>query len=413
MAIPKSSLFVVLIIMLIFLSGCEKNTNPPTSKFIRIGALLPLTGSGASPGESGNVALQIALEEINTMLVEQGRIIPLFDVLVEDTQTDTLEAIAAYNRLKSQGIRLIIGPFSSSVLKTLKPYADADNILLVSPASVASSIAEKGDNVFRLIPNVISQGEAMNALLVDDNIEVLIPVVRDDIWGNELLEAVSSFFVNNGGLIIPPIKYYPSADDFDFIAGKLDIKVNETLEIYPVDKVGVYLVGYGESNNILEAVQNFTMVHEIKWYGNSAFAEDKNILNNTEAASFANNVGLACPSYSLDEAAGDKWKPLLSLLKDTMGRKPEIFAFTTYDALWLAAKTYISTGENPSFSTLKKSFEEQAESYFGVTGWTSLDENGDRDVATYDFWGIAINDEKPEWEIMARFNNNTGVLERY
>jgi branched-chain amino acid transport system substrate-binding protein len=253
----------------------------------------------------------------------------------------------------------------------------------------------------------------MNALLVDDNIELLIPVVRDDIWGNELLEAVSSFFVNNGGLIIPPIKYYPSADDFDFIAGKLDIKVNETLEIYPVDKVGVYLVGYGESNNILEAVQNFTMVHEIKWYGNSAFAEDKNILNNTEAASFANNVGLACPSYSLDEAAGDKWKPLLSLLKDTMGRKPEIFAFTTYDALWLAAKTYISTGENPSFSTLKKSFEEQAESYFGVTGWTSLDENGDRDVATYDFWGIAINDEKPEWEIMARFNNNTGVLERY
>lgn len=103
--------------------------------------------------------------------------------MVEDTDTDTLVAIEKYDFLKNAGVRLIVGPFTSANVKALKPLADADGILLVSPASVANSLAVAGDNVFRLIPDVNTQGEALSALLLYNSTDQHVPVVRDDLWG--------------------------------------------------------------------------------------------------------------------------------------------------------------------------------------------------------------------------------------
>jgi branched-chain amino acid transport system substrate-binding protein len=404
---------LILLSLLFAFSACKKEPGIPQPKYIKIGALLPLTGSGASPGESGKAAIDIALEEINSMIKDQQLKTPQFDVIIEDTQTDPDAALIAYRKLKSRGIKLIIGPFSSAVLQTLKPYANADGILLLSPGSVAASIAEPGDNIYRLIPNVVTQGQALNALLMDDNIEAIVPVIRDDIWGNELLKATTDFFSANNGTVIDPVKYQPGITDFEEVVSTLNQNVESALENYPADKIGVYLVGYGESIDILGKASHFDGLSQVKWYGNSAFAEDKNIVGQFETASFANERNLLCPTYGLDPNARQKWEPLLVKVKSAMGREPEIFAFTTYDALWLATQTYQITGPSAGIADLKATFEKQAGSYFGVTGWTTLNNAGDRATAMYDFWGIILINNQPEWKVLARYNNTTGNLERY
>lgn len=411
----KSLKFIVvsLLSLLLIFTACKKEPGIPQPKYIKIGALLPLTGTGASPGESGKAAIDIALEEINNMIKDQQLKTPQFEVIIEDTQTDPDAALLAYRKLKSRGIKLIIGPFSSAVLQTLKPYADADGILLLSPASVAASIAKPGDNVFRLIPNVVTQGRALNALLLDDDIEVIIPIIRDDIWGNELLKATSDFFAANNGIVVEPVKYQPGTNGFDMEVEALNEKLVNALENYPADKVAIYLVGYGESNDILLQASRLDGLNQVKWYGNSAFAEDKNIVNQFEIASFANERSLLCPTYGLDPMATQKWEPLLNKVKSLLGRDPEVFAFTTYDALWLATQTYLFTGQTARIDDLKAAFEKQAASYFGVTGWTTLDGAGDRAIALYDFWGIVLINNQPEWRVLARYNNSSGILERF
>ena len=47
----------------------------------------------------------------------------------------------------------------------IKPFADANNILVISQGSTASSLAIPNDNIFRFCPNDIREADAIVALM--------------------------------------------------------------------------------------------------------------------------------------------------------------------------------------------------------------------------------------------------------
>ena len=104
---------------------------------------------------------------------------------------------------------------------------------------------------------------------------------------------------------------------------------------------------------------------------------------------------------------------MVDKLETKIGRKPEIYALVSYDALWLATLAYLSAAPEANTDNLITAFEYEANNYFGVTGRTALNEAGDRAFATYDFWGIKYNSVEYSWEIVAKYNNATDQLSRY
>ncbi|MDA3942685.1 MAG: ABC transporter substrate-binding protein [Bacteroidetes bacterium] len=408
----KPTTLICCSLVLLLMQSCTKeNTTQISSRQILVGALIPISGAGSSPGAAGFEGLQLAVNEIQTHL-QQYNPSWRFDVQVEDTETDTLVALSKYNKLKANGIKIIIGPYSSTVLKSLKPHADRDGILLISPASVASSITLEGDNVFRLLPNVTSQGEAMTALLIDDQIEVIIPLVRNDIWGSELLEATTQQFSAAGFTADLAVFYDPAAVDFSGIVEELSIKLENQLTQTEASKIGIYMLSYGEGYEFVKAAKELPLFTEVKWYGSSAFAEDQRIITDYATAVFASEHQLWCPSFGLDPEAAPIWKPLMQQMEANLNRKPEIFAFTSYDATWLSAKTYLEVQHQAGFEILKENFVLQANQYFGATGWTSLNAAGDRNLAAYDFWGLETDGNSAKWENKAIYNNITKKLTR-
>lgn len=402
----------ILLAFLLILSISCKKEDSCEGGVIKVGVLLPLTGSGSSQGECGNEAIKIALEDINQYLAGLKTEDEL-EIVVEDTQTDTLVALQRYEELKDQGIRLIIGPYTSAELKALKPLADRDGILLVSPASVANSLSVAGDNIFRMVPDTYSQAEALVALLSGDTINNLVPIVRDDIWGNELLAAISDKFTTIGGQVIEPIKYSPSDENFETEIQELAAKVDEALTSQPGGEVGVYLVSYDEGTNILSLAKNENSLNQVKWYGSSGYATENSLVLDFTTATFAMNRGLSCPMFGFDPGAKPKWEPLKNKLEAEMSRTPDIYAFAAYDALWLATLTYLKTGVDTNIETLKASFMAETENFYGVSGWTALNEAGDRAWATYDFWGIRWQLNAPVWTLVANYNNGSKILTRY
>ena len=85
----------------------------------------------------------------------------------------------------------------------------------------------------------------------------------------------------------------------------------------------------------------------------------------------------------------------------------------SYDALWLATLTYLTSGLKVNTDKLITTFEYEANNYFGVTGRTSLNAAGDRAFATYDFWGIKNNSNNYNWQLVAKYNNANSELTRY
>jgi branched-chain amino acid transport system substrate-binding protein len=114
----------------------------------------------------------------------------------------------------------------------------------------------------------------------------------------------------------------------------------------------------------------------------------------------------------LDEAAKNIWQPLKSRIENKIARTPDVYAFTAYDAVWVLMRAYRSAGKNPSCDMLKEVFINEAGSYFGASGNTLLDVNGDRAVGNYDFWAVKSDSTSYSWKRIARYNSLYGTLTR-
>jgi len=80
--------------------------------------------------------------------------------------------------------------------------------------------------------------------------------------------------------------------------------------------------------------------------------------------------------------------------------------------VWVGLKTYLATGSHPDIATFKLAFTDEASNYFGVSGNTTLDVNGDRAFGNYDFWAVKQLLPSDAWQIVARYNSATGILTR-
>lgn len=412
--IVKFQLFLVMALIMMTWS-CRKNTADYSriAPFkIRIGALISLSGTGSSTGESSDVALRLARENVEAQLNTIGYMVSV-ELRVEDTQTDTAIALQKLKKLFSEGIRLVIGPYSSAEVAHLKPFADQNRMLIVSPSSVAASLALPNDNIFRFVTSDEVQAEAMTKMLTEDEIRVIVPLIRDDVWGDDLLQSVVTNFQHSGGKIHDAVKYDPSTTGFTSLLEQLNANVALEMDQYNPEEIAVYLACFGEGASILKAAGNFTNLSDVSWYGSSAFAQNGAAISDPEAGSFATGHLFPCPIYGLDEAAHFKWQPIRAEISMIIGRTPDVYALTAYDALWVAATTYAMIGSSPDIDQLKYVYTTVADDYFGITGNTTLNQNGDRTFGNYDFWAINDTSGIYTWDRVAVYNSATGTLTRY
>jgi len=388
-------------------------SQPTGAAKIKIGVLLSLTGGGASSGEGTNASLEIAVNAINTYLSNIGGNWSV-QIFIEDTGTDTVIALNKIKSLFDRGIRFVIGPYSSAEAFAVKKYVDSAGILLVSPSSEAISLAISGDNIFRYVTNDRSQAKAINEYLNSDTVKVIIPILRNDIWGNDLVNSVSQEFTQSGGTVITPVKYDPNTTDFTAYINSLNSKVQSALITYPPNQVAVLVAAFDEAKDILKMSSGYSSLSNVRWYGNSANANNKTILQDSIAAGFAANHGnFPSPIFGLDDYVRDKWEPLIQQIEVRIGRVPDVYSITAYDALWTAVFTYITTGANPGIETLKTAFTGISDSYLGASGRTALNEYGDRAYGNYDFWGIKMTASGYNWIKIAKYNTATGTLTKF
>jgi branched-chain amino acid transport system substrate-binding protein len=374
-------------------------------------ALLSITGGGYSTGQTSQVSLDIAYQDMLEYLKNLG-IKQTLTLKIIDTETDTAVALAQLKDLHAQGIRLVIGPYSSAEVAACKSYADAHDMMLVSPSSVAVSLAIPDDNVFRFVSTDVIQGEAMNTMMVEDNIKAIVPLVRNDVWGKDLMAALRKNFEASGGVVHAPVMYEPGTIDFNSHLSQLDANVADEIGKFSQNEVAVYMISLAEGSGFLTKAGVYTNLNNVYWYGNSGFAQNASAIADTGAARFAYTHGFPCPIYGLDEAAKDKWQPLVAQIAEKTGRVPDVYAITAYDAFRTGAMTLLKTGPDPSIAFLRSTLTTEADNYFGASGPTYLDINGDRATGNYDFWSVKHDQKGYYWKRTAMYNSATGVLVR-
>jgi ABC-type branched-subunit amino acid transport system substrate-binding protein len=390
---------------------------------ILIGALLSLTGTFSSLGESTEASLRLAVDDVNNHLAKSGSSSRV-GLIIEDTKTDPNIAREKLKDLASKGIRIVIGPSTGASVAAVKEYADENGILIVSSSSTAASLAIPNDNVFRFVPDDTHQAEALAKQMWDEGTRVVIPIWRTDVFGNNHQSSLKEKFEILGGKVLDGIGYDPPIGDFaaslhriNFIVWEQELssltsKVNDAVSQYGVDKVGVYIVAYDEIVPIMIQANRHQELQSVRWYGSDGSAQLEGLIKNVEAAEFAVKTNFLNPIYRVE--ASDSFKELEERIVEEIGRVPRSYAEVAYDEFWVAALTlnnYTGTPQD-DIGPLREAFINTANLYTGVTGRTELNDAGDRKYAPYDFWAVqpahnkGTNTGSFEWTNVAAYPNS-------
>lgn len=348
---------------------------------VRIGLLLPMSGALASYGEASQAALNMARDAIN----EDADL--KVELVVKDTTTTPATALAMLEELHEEGIKVVIGPYASSEVTAAKPFADANGIILVSPLSTAGPLAV-ADHIYRFTPDEVKEGEAVAALALDDGIKTIIPVSRDDPGNLGLQNGMRAAYEPAGGTIAEGVTYDADEDDFQSVIE--DIVAALAAAGSPPAETAIYLTAFEEVVEIMSiaATLSSNSLRSVTWYGSDSVALSGALIGNADAAGFAATVGYPNPILGLRDEDESMWQPVVEELESELDRRPDTFALAAYDALVVLHKAIVAAGISANVDTLGAAFVTAAESHVGLTGPAVLNDAGDRDSASFDFWAV-------------------------
>lgn len=392
-------------------SSWSRTAAAPADREVFIGGLFSLTGNWSGLGLAGRAAMELAIDDVNKYLTGNAAHVR-FVAQVEDTKLDPALALEKARELRARGAQLLIGAQSSAEVERLKPFVDANEMLLVSPSSTAGSLAIADDNVFRFCPSDSLEGAAIAALMWADGMRVVIPVWRDDAGMAGLKTTTDAAFAARGGTVMNGAKYAPAITDFTSSVASANEQVERAVAQYGSDKVAVLVSGMDEVTSVLAEASARPALGSVRWYGTDASARSEVLVADPKAAAFAARVGFPNAIFGLEEGARDIWMPLVDRVQKRGGHEAGGFALAVYDAVWAVARAYIASGAPTDIVKLKRAFTTAASTGYGATGWTVLNAAGDRKFGDFDFWAPREMNGAIAWARIARYETRTGRLIR-
>jgi branched-chain amino acid transport system substrate-binding protein len=362
-----------------FIAACSDDDDAKGGP-VRIGALLPTTGALESYGVNSVETLSVAMSVLNA---DNDRAVEL---LMENTNSDPATALARLRALHGEGIRVVVGPYSSSEVAAVIDFANESGILLLSPLSTAHILAIPDDALFRFTPDDIAEGVAVANLAWADGVRTIVLVIRDDVGNAGLGIAVRDAFEALGGTVVDGFVYGQDVTDFaDEIAS---LETTAAALARPADEVGIYLAGFSEVRDLLETASASESLGSLRWYGSNSVALSSELLENEAASLFAIQIGYPNPILGLRAADEAAWRPVIERVHAEIGRDPDAFALAAYDALIVGHQALVNAGADADTEALKAALVSVANGSTGLTGPLTLNGAGDRALASYDFWGI-------------------------
>ncbi|PWR74356.1 ABC transporter substrate-binding protein [Methanospirillum lacunae] len=364
---------------------------------IVIGGLLPLTGNGSAHGPSYKAAMEMAADDLNSKYTSLG--LPYQVKLnIVDTETNPDIAKKIGTEMIKEGTHFIVGPLTSEEMKALEKTAKDSNTVLIGYGSTTPGISSEDNTIIRLCPDDKIQALGIQALFKKSNYTTIIPVVRDDVYGQNLYDLMSNLSKTGNFTLTDPIMYEAGTNQFDTTVDKIAQTVQS---INQKSGVAVLIIGFDEATEILNTASKNKDLSTVSWVGTDGIALSDSPLKNKNVAEFAVKTNFTATIYGEMENE-PKFMEFSKRLQTATGIKPTPYAVVIDDAVQLAALTNIMSPGNPDYRSV---FIDNANHFYGISGYTSVTDAGDRKFANIDFWTIKDNNGTYGWTKIGRFVN--------
>ncbi len=348
---------IALILVSVLLVSCTSTGQVvKEQESMRIGVVLPLTGSGSYLGDYMEEGLELAKDEINGAGGVNGRRVEL---VYEDSMGETKNSITAYQKLTDINDVKIVFATLSHVTLGIAPFAEEDQVILMSVGGAAPKISEAGDYVFR--HNLLPQEETKfiaDFMYNELNIREVGLIGVNTESGVSWTESFVKAFEDAGGEIRLSEFYARDVKDFrTFLlkAKQADLE-NIVGVIYP-DQLGFVVKQSSEYD------------YDFNWFATYSAATPKFLEVAGDSGNGIIYSHFLNTEYPLYKGYNEKYKARYHKSSDA-------FAALAYDALGIIASAIEQCPSEQDTECIKQRLY-ATQDYQGATGKISFDENGD------------------------------------
>ena len=404
----KSKLFVLLligIVALAFVAGCggtgDGDADGVTTHTI-VG-IFPLTGVLSTFGENSSEVAKLAAADVNEWLEAEGKDWRL-RLEIDDTATEGPVGLTKMQSWFGEGVQFFAGPQASGVAQELLAFANANQILYVSPSSTSPALSIADDFLFRFCTTDEVQGPAIAAVAQAAGIEHLIFAWRGDTWGDGLQGAAAASALELGIAIDSNLlRYDPLQEAFTSEAALLDGYVSAAVAAgVAIETIGVNVIGFEEVVPFMVEASKYPQLGQIKWIGSDGTAFSEALLQTPEAAQFAYDVKFI-NSMNKPEDGSENYARVKDHIQELLGRETDAYSYNTYDIIWALAVAIDQAGYDAA--AVKAVFPEVTKEWTkmsGASGYIELNEYGDRSFADYNY--VMLTEGLDEWFIPGFFD---------
>jgi branched-chain amino acid transport system substrate-binding protein len=363
---------------------------------LRLGYVLPETGSLAYLGPPQIEAINLAVEDINGAGGVLGNDV---EVLSSDEADDAAVAGQSAERLLNEGVDAIIGAAASGMTFAIIDQVTGAEVVQCSGSNTAPDLSTYDDAgfYFRTAPPDTGQGPLMAEEIVNDGSENVVIIARADDYGQGFAEEVAQALEEQGATVAETIIFDPQAASFDA----------EVQQATGANPDAIALITFEEGAQILQGlIEAGSGPADISIYGGDGVASSS-LWEQVDPTDEAVLEGMKVTRPDADPEFNDR---LAEVAGDTT------FGGQVYDCVTAIALAAEAAGsDDPSVfvnemrsvvggegdGTECTSFEECSQlladgeeiNYSGPSGGIAWDENGDPQVANYGIYEIDAQGE--------------------
>jgi branched-chain amino acid transport system substrate-binding protein len=362
---------------------------PPGTVTYVIGVEIAVSGGYASDGPLRRDGAFLAIDQMNAQLQAAGSLIK-FERVHVDSMAPGTTAAGAFESLVAAGIKVVVGPLSSSETGTVMPLADSNKVVAISPSATAPQLAVK-DYVFRVAPNDAFQARALSKLMNELGYTKVAIMARDDDYGRGIANYTEGIFeaAPYGGTVEKTFYSTASGTTYTGPVGVFSTQV-QNLVAQPggAATTAVLLVAFEDDGiGILNLARQDSVLSTVRWFGSESVTRPKY----TDPA-----TALEVKNFLVDRNMTGFFpfpqrSPVVEKFETdynaTYGKKPSPYAYYAYDAAMIAMLSILRAGKYDG-PAIHQMVPIVGQTYIGASGHKIFDEFGDYAAADYRIWNI-------------------------
>ena len=364
------SIGILVVVVALLVSGCNKVKQEKQENVIKIGAVLPMTGAGSLIGEYYRDSAELAVDDINANGGINGKMLKL---VVEDGKTNPeASSSAALSLINTKGVNVLFTGFRGPSLAIASVANSNKKILFANTADTVSKKAMGQEYFFpagveillqaKVIANYAKEHGCKKAVFIHENVDITYQMANNikEIYKDNITTEVIQFGETDFRTVLTKIKSTNPECVLVVIQSKSFLNMLQQMEEFGMD-YPIYTTAYSVNPTVIQQAP-------------------KDQLNR-----------ITYISEGLYEKSNEKTEEFFSNYREKYGKDPHVFGAIMYDLVHIAAegmKACDNEGKGADNPECLKQETPKIGVYNGITGKYIITETHDIPLVSSVFWKI-------------------------